>query len=86
MYVWIPSPAVNAAAVPVERFLAAALNCSKLGRRKNMADDGDSRTCTAKIMDSMFEYQTLKIVNIGNKKIGLLNRMIQGGILAYIIG
>ena len=51
-----------------------------------MDDNEGSSTLTAQIMNFMFEYQTLKIVNIGNKKVGLLNRLIQGGILAYIIG
>lgn len=38
------------------------------------------------LLATLFEYQTLKIVNIGNKKIGFLNRLLQLSILAYILG
>ncbi|XP_003744945.1 P2X purinoceptor 4 [Galendromus occidentalis] len=51
-----------------------------------MDDAAPPRSMTAHVLDFLFEYQTLKIVNIGNKKIGLLNRCIQGIIVAYIIG
>lgn len=33
-----------------------------------------------------FEYDTAKIVHIKNKKVGLLNRLVQLGIIGYIIG
>ncbi|XP_064461376.1 P2X purinoceptor 4-like [Ornithodoros turicata] len=33
-----------------------------------------------------FEYDTLKVVHIGNKKIGVINRLVQMLILGYIIG
>ncbi|XP_077510516.1 P2X purinoceptor 4-like isoform X2 [Amblyomma americanum] len=33
-----------------------------------------------------FEYKTLKVVQIGNKKIGLLNRIIQIVIMGFVIG
>lgn len=39
-----------------------------------------------KVCDALFDYQTLKIVNIGDKKIGLLHRIIQLLILGYILG
>lgn len=32
------------------------------------------------------EYDTPKIVHIKNKKVGILNRLVQLGILAYVIG
>lgn len=35
---------------------------------------------------SIFEYYTPKIVHIKNKKIGVLNRLIQFGIIVYILG
>lgn len=41
---------------------------------------------STRIVDALLEYQTLKIVNIGDKKIGLLHRIIQLIILAYIVG
>ena len=33
-----------------------------------------------------FEYDTPKIVHIKNKTVGLINRLVQLGILVYIIG
>jgi P2X purinoceptor 4 len=35
---------------------------------------------------SFFEYKTPKIVHIKSKKVGILNRLIQISIIAYIIG
>lgn len=42
--------------------------------------------CIKETGSYFFEYDTLKVVHIGNKKIGLLNRLIQLTILGYIIG
>lgn len=33
-----------------------------------------------------FEYDTPKYVHIKNKKVGLINRLVQLGIVGYIIG
>jgi P2X purinoceptor 4 len=37
-------------------------------------------------ISTVFEYDTPKYVHIKNKKIGLLNRLIQLAIVAYVIG
>ncbi|KAH8039914.1 hypothetical protein HPB51_009170 [Rhipicephalus microplus] len=42
--------------------------------------------CVKATTNYFFEYDTLKVVHIGNKKIGVLNRLIQLFILGYIIG
>ncbi|KAK8766834.1 hypothetical protein V5799_006385 [Amblyomma americanum] len=42
--------------------------------------------CVKATGNYFFEYDTLKVVHIGNKKIGVLNRLIQLFILGYIIG
>lgn len=42
--------------------------------------------CVKATANYFFEYDTLKVVHIGNKKIGALNRLIQLLILGYIIG
>lgn len=42
--------------------------------------------CVKATVNYFFEYDTLKVVHIGNKKIGALNRLIQLFILGYIIG
>ena len=34
---------------------------------------------------SLFEYDTAKIVHIRNKKVGLMNRLVQLAIVGYII-
>ncbi|XP_022705535.1 P2X purinoceptor 4-like isoform X1 [Varroa jacobsoni] len=39
-----------------------------------------------RMLDALLDYQTLKIINIGDKKIGLLHRLIQLIILVYIVG
>ena len=33
-----------------------------------------------------FEYDTAKIVHIKNKKVGVMNRIVQLGIIGYMIG
>lgn len=38
------------------------------------------------LVATFFEYDTAKIVHIQNKKVGLLNRLVQIGIIGYIIG
>ena len=40
----------------------------------------------SKVISVLFEYDTPKIVHIKNKTVGIINRVIQLGILAYIIG
>ena len=37
-------------------------------------------------LTAVFEYDTAKIVHIKNKKVGLMNRVVQLGIVGYIIG
>lgn len=37
------------------------------------------------IGSTVFEYDTPKIVHIENKKVGFLNRLVQVGILLYIL-
>ena len=37
-------------------------------------------------VSAVFEYDTAKIVHIKNKKVGLMNRVVQLGIVGYIIG
>lgn len=43
-------------------------------------------TCIKDTVCYFFEYDTLKVVHISNKKIGVLNRIIQLVILGYIVG
>ncbi|XP_040076711.1 P2X purinoceptor 4 [Ixodes scapularis] len=43
-------------------------------------------TCMKDTVSYIFEYDTLKVVHISNKKIGALNRLIQLVILGYIVG
>ncbi len=46
------------------------------------------RICSAAIgsfVATAVEYDTPKIVHIKNKKVGILNRLVQLGILAYVI-
>lgn len=40
----------------------------------------------AKILDGLLSYETIKIVTIKNKKVGFLHRIIQLGILGYVVG
>ena len=40
----------------------------------------------AKVVDALLSYETIKIVTIKNKKVGFLHRLIQLGILGYVIG
>ena len=35
---------------------------------------------------AVFEYDTAKIVHIKNKKVGIMNRLVQLAIVGYIIG
>ncbi|EDO41363.1 predicted protein [Nematostella vectensis] len=42
--------------------------------------------CCGKVIDSLLEYNTSKIVHIKSKKVGLINRLIQLAIIGYIIG
>ena len=37
-------------------------------------------------VSAVFEYDTAKIVHIKNKKVGLMNRVVQLAIVGYIIG
>lgn len=39
----------------------------------------------SKIVSAVFEYDTSKIVHIRNKKVGLLNRLVQLAIVAYVV-
>ena len=38
------------------------------------------------LLEALFEYDTVKIVHIKSKKVGLINRFIQLVIICYIIG
>lgn len=38
------------------------------------------------VLGSFFEYDTAKVVHIPSKKVGVINRCIQGAILFYVIG
>ena len=38
------------------------------------------------LFTTVFEYDTAKIVHIKNKKVGLINRLVQLTIIGYIIG
>lgn len=46
----------------------------------------DQMSFGERALNHFFNYQTLKIVNINDKYIGLLNRAIQVVILGYVIG
>ncbi len=48
---------------------------------KYAVKSGASRAIAA-----FFEYDTPKIVHIKSKTVGIINRTIQAGIIAYIIG
>ncbi|OQR68497.1 P2X purinoceptor 4-like, partial [Tropilaelaps mercedesae] len=50
----------------------------------NLVDKDQS--FTRQLISAMFEYQTLKIVNISNKKVGVFNRFLQLAILIYLFG
>ena len=39
-----------------------------------------------KFATAAFEYDTAKIVHIKNKKVGIMNRIVQLGIIGYMIG
>ena len=39
-----------------------------------------------KVRDALFEYDTPKFIHIKNKKVGLVNRLVQLCIVGYIIG
>ena len=43
-------------------------------------------TICSTIAEAIFEYDTAKIVHIKSKKVGVINRLIQLLIIAYIIG
>lgn len=38
-----------------------------------------------KCITGFFEYDTAKVVHIPSKKVGVINRLIQGGIIFYLI-
>lgn len=38
------------------------------------------------VVEGFFEYETPKMLNIRNKKVGILNRVAQAVIFIYIIG
>ena len=38
------------------------------------------------VRDALFEYDTPKFVHIKNKKVGVVNRLVQLCIIGYIIG
>ena len=42
--------------------------------------------CCKKVVKAVFHYETIKIVDIKNKKVGALYRFIQLIILTYVIG
>ena len=45
-----------------------------------------SRGIVRSAVGVFFEYDTPKIVHIRSKKVGVINRLIQFAILAYVIG
>ena len=58
-----------------------------------MGGDKTGEKCTSgclwawnAFVTTAFEYDTAKIVHIKNKKVGLMNRLVQLGIVGYIIG
>ncbi|KAG8456106.1 hypothetical protein GDO86_002052 [Hymenochirus boettgeri] len=53
-----------------------------LGSCRAMARDG----CCGQVFSCIFDYDTPRIALIKSRKVGLLNRIIQLGILAYVIG
>lgn len=53
-----------------------------------MAGRGCKHGCAVvcgSLVSALFEYDTAKIVHIKNKKVGMMNRLIQLGIVGYII-
>ncbi len=52
-----------------------------VGRAKYVVKSGASWAS-----DCFFAYKTPKIVHITSKTVGIINRTIQAGIIAYIIG
>ncbi|CAH1232931.1 P2RX4 [Branchiostoma lanceolatum] len=46
----------------------------------------DGPSFCQRVVQVVFEYDTPRIVHIKNKKVGLINRLIQLGIIGYIIG
>lgn len=47
---------------------------------------GGGSSCCAQLYGFVFEYDTPRIVLIKSRKVGLMNRLVQLGILAYVIG
>lgn len=53
--------------------------------RIRMAARAKFMSALSSVSAAVFEYDTPKIVHIKNKKVGILNRMVQLGIVLYII-
>ena len=62
-----------------------------------MAESGSKSSCgsackrgvsfgLSAFVAAAFEYDTPKIVHIKNKKVGVLNRLVQLGIIIFVIG
>ena len=58
---------------------------SKMGGKKEKCKEGFLWTWNT-FITATFEYDTAKIVHIKNKKVGFMNRLVQLGIIGYIIG
>ncbi len=52
----------------------------------NIAPEQVVKSGLSKAIGAFFEYDTPKVVHIRSKKVGVINRIIQLLILAYIIG
>ena len=65
----------------------------KCGENREREMGGKTEKCKegcvwtwSSFITAVFEYDTAKIVHIKNKKVGLMNRLVQLGIVGYIIG
>lgn len=60
----------------------------EFSQNKRMADKAKDvvKTGATRAITAFFEYDTPKIVHIKSKTVGVINRIIQLGILAYIVG
>lgn len=56
-----------------------------MGRKQEKCKEGCVWGWTT-IISAVFEYDTAKIVHIKNKKVGLMNRLVQLIIIGYVIG
>ena len=70
------------------RFLSNGDNAKEFSQNRRMADKAKDvvKTGATRAITAFFEYDTPKIVHIKSKTVGVINRIIQLGILAYIVG